>query len=510
MSPIDVEKIKKIDALDVEIRNIQGYFSFGRRHVWLNPTQYTLETNWEMFCRALTIISIVPLFFKLYTFFHVYMKKKEIQATLSPFDFLPNELILVIQELCPFKERLALTETCRRHQGIYRSDVHFQLVENITKGLSLATARIIEAPYVCLVEYHPLRQEIMTGRIVNSEITDSDYVTVYDRNLTKVDHIPFDESYWRGNRDQEFSNSINAIYSTAEGDVIVILEESFKAMYWNRRTKKLYRIAESHDDKLKLVCHPQGKRYYIGSMGKVKVYEETEQQQNHIDTIQLPLHDKIKKMEIDKKLNLLWIVSGGFFYEYDLESTDLRQTPLPFETTTNFFWDAEEHWLIGSIDNQTVGVWDTQKKTLIKEIKTPDRPIHYDKSKKWVFLLRYGVEDGTIPERVRIWDLNTHSLIDPQLERPKIFNGLDEIDFDSKSNVLMMCDGDGHLCAWDMKNKTLLTGQLVTAHGFIWDKVNALFISMINENKDIDELLEESKLFVFEYDKPQDQKMISL
>lgn len=124
-------------------------------------------------------------------------------------------------------------------------------------------------------------------------------------------------------------------------------------------------------------------------------------------------------MEIDKNLKLLWMVSGGFFYEYDLESTDLRQTLSPFNKMTNLFWDAKEHWLIGSIDNQTVGVWDTQKKTLIKEIKTPVKPIHYDNSKKWFFLLCSEVEDGTIPERIRIWDLNTHSLLTHSLKSPR-------------------------------------------------------------------------------------------
>lgn len=470
MNRIDTENIKRLADLDVEIRNIKGYFTFGRRHIWLNSNNYVLETNSEMFCRALSIISIAVPLFLAYSLYIAHNEKEKIQASIHPFEFLHDELILIIQSFCPFKERLALTATSSKIRKICHSDPHFRQVEKIAMGLSsqLCLKGFLEVEYFSTLHYNPCFQEIFVGQEIDYKHKGREYVLRYGLDLKLLEKLPLENPY-----SYIFRKSIEQIIPAKEGNLILMSRNNeCKIVYWNVRDQKIYEIKEFGQEakwELNIVYSPAQSRFYAALQGKVEIYEESETHPLHIDTITVPNQPRISRIEIDEKLNILWMIADGTLLEYDLTSEQFQILETPLKVSSKLIWDAEMHWLIGKIGPSTT-VWDLQKKAIACEVPISANVMHYNKDKKWLFLFNQGIQ---------IWDMLQQDWVaTPMFEK---LIELDALDFDPASNVLIgRKQFDGFILAWDMVDGTLLPISPMKADQFIWDKNNGIFIKILN------------------------------
>lgn len=517
---LDLEK-----NLEVKIKNIKGYFTAGRRCIWINNSTFLLETNRQLFLRCLSIATIVIPVFKLRQLSITQRKLNHLKLSISrinPFDCLSKELILKIQSLCNVNDQVSFSRCCKKNRDLYLSDLRLQNLYKIAKCFSTsAPISSVNVPHASCCNFDHERQEILVGQSIDYSNRGKDGVLVYDKKLQEKSKLS-EGSF------VSFTKSISQIVPTKEGNAVISSEYNENlVVYWDRKNNhatliKMYEIFDPDVADVKIAYNSILKRIYLATKGVVDVYEEREflgypyirssgrfpteksllTQPTFIEKINSPIQESIYWIKVDGELNkLMMITKNGKLIECDLTTKacltieDFSLAKGQYSRNYSAFYDEDNKWLIGKTEANAFIVWNARFKRIEAKINIPlesdyfkvMKALHYDPVKNWVFFFIEEKESShwtakLISGQMFKWDIKNQIIEKILLENPlssidSHVSEVKEIDYDSQCDVLVVNTGYRAIYAWDLKNGKLIPNT-IAGNKFIWDKKTFTFISL--------------------------------
>lgn len=498
MPEISSEQIViKRNELELNIKNLEGYFTFGRRIVWLDSETFKKESLSYLALRALSILTLVIPCFYAYQLFRAKKELKKLPNELqnvkqlpASFNVLPKQILQLILSNCGFIDKINLSACNKTLKLIFESDPRMKKMTRIVNAIS-TYGKSIPCPYPKTCQIDRVNQRIIIGQEIDHAKKGLDSLIIFDEDFCLNQKMTFFKDI--------FTHSIEQIIPAKNGNIFAISEfpENMVA-YWSVKTGMAYPL-KKYDTYIKACYCAETEKLYIGTDSVIDVFKENGLKKPVlIQTINTGNVFPIIDIKIAGKNIYLIVINtvtyGNDVLIYDLENNQFIAIQQSFQKVLHI--DTSNNLVIGYIDEKKLLIWDVKQNNIYQEqsldqINAYKISSYYDEQKKiLIFSTEHGSTLADFLDNCFMWDIEKNVFNQLKLES-KYFNDphdafvFAKLDYDAESEVLMITFGN-YSYFWDLK-----TGMSLSQHksaevfrpqfGVFWDKVNSVFISLLNK-----------------------------